>query len=96
MFDAAGSLDQMRGQGVGSGPHIRLQVDHPAWQRAARLLESLGGRRVLPAAGTVYRFLTIPTRDQALGLIRSKLGWTVAEPFDGSLRWPGDPARWTA
>ena len=79
MFDAAGSLDPMRGQGVGPGPHIRLQVDHPAWQQAARLLGSLGGRRILPAAGTVYRFLTTPTRDQALALVRSKLGWTVAE-----------------
>src|SRR5437868_1481279 len=79
MFDVVGSLERMQGDGLGRGPHIRLRVDHPAWQQAARLLEALGGRRVLPAAGTVYGFLTTPAGENAL--VRSKLGWTVAEAF---------------
>jgi hypothetical protein len=83
MFDVTGSLDRIQGEGLGCRPHIRLQVDHPAWYQAARLLEALGGRRFLPAAGTVYEFLTLSARDEALRRVRSKVGWSVARPFDG-------------
>ena len=95
MFEVTGLWDGMQSEGVGHGPHIHLRVDHPNWQQAARLLEVLGGRRFLPAAGTVYRFLTTSARDQALQLVRSKVGWTVAAAFDGRPWRPDESkARW--
>ncbi len=72
------------------GPYIHRDVDHEAWDRAARLLEAVGGRPFRPAAGTVYRFITPLARDHALHLVRSKIGWTVATPFDGTPRLPGN------
>jgi hypothetical protein len=68
-----------------------LHVDHTAWQTAARLVAALGGRPSLPAAGTVYQFLTTAARNQALGLVRSKTGWSVASAFDGRHWLPKNP-----
>jgi hypothetical protein len=95
MFDVTGSLDLMRGEGLGCGPHIRLRADHPSRHRAARLLVSLGGKQCPGTEGLVFKFITTPAQDKALGLVRSKMGWSVASAFDGSPWLPGDPAaRW--
>jgi hypothetical protein len=61
---------------------IRVDIGHWDWDRAAALLEAMGGQRALPAGGTVFRFLTSLTRDNALRLVQSKYGTTVARPFD--------------
>jgi len=68
---------------------IRLEVDHGDRCRAALLLEAAGGHRFLPAEGTVYEFLTSAARDEALDLVRSRFGWTVATAFDGRPWLPG-------
>jgi hypothetical protein len=74
----------VRTQGNGSGAyHIRLDLGHPDHHRASRLLSACGGREIFEWAGTVYRFITIVARDNALDLVRSKMGYTVASPFDG-------------
>jgi hypothetical protein len=71
--------------------HIRLSLGHPSHRQASRLLFACGGRAVVEAAGIVYRFITIVSRDHALDLVRLKHGYTVASSFDG-LPWrPGDP-----
>ena len=74
---------------------IHLEAGHGHWERATRLLEALGGRRCYSAGGVVYRFLTSPMRDIALGVVREKFGWTIAEPRDG-VPWMTGPSRSTA
>jgi hypothetical protein len=66
-----------------------IQVRDGHWNRgrAAGLLEALGGVRCLPEEGTMYRFISGVARDDALDLVRSKFGWTVADP------WHGRPGR---
>ena len=92
MFDVAG-LDQMRGEGLGWGPLIRLRADHPSHYRAARLLSSLGASPCLPSEGMVYGFLTTRARDEALHLVRSQMGWSVASAFGTRPELPGARAR---
>ncbi len=92
MFDLTGLLERTRCGGSGSAAHILLQPDHPDIDAAARLLTMQGGSRCLMAAAIVYQFPTALNRDAVLELLRSKMGWTVAEPFDGDPWLPsGDP-----
>ena len=92
MFDVTGSLDLMRGEGLGCGSHIRLRADHPSHYRAARLLVSLGGNQCPGTEGLVFRFIATAAQDEALRLVRSKMGRSVASAFGGSPWLPGDPA----
>jgi len=68
---------------------VRLDTDHWEWRRAAMLLEAAGGHRSATAEWTVYEFLTPAARDDALDLVRSRFGWTIATPFDGRSWSPG-------
>ncbi len=61
---------------------IRVDIGHWDWDRAAALLEAVGGQRALLAGGTVFRFLIGLTRDNALSLVRSKFGTAVATSFN--------------
>ena len=91
MCHDVGRMARTHRDDFGDGPYVRLDVAHRASYRAARLLEVLGGRHVPTAAGMVYGFVATPARDEALRLVRTKLSWTVADPFDGHPRLPGDP-----
>jgi hypothetical protein len=71
---------------------IRVDIGHWDWDRAAALLEAMGGQRALPAGATVFRFRTGLTRDNALSLVRSKFGRTIASPFDDHPRPSHAPA----
>jgi hypothetical protein len=64
--------------------YIHLNVDRANWYLAARMLEAVGGQQflIVPEQGTVYRFTTSRTRDEALELVRGGFGWTMATPFD--------------
>jgi hypothetical protein len=80
-------------QSKGSGTyHVRLDLGHPDLHRASRLLSACGGSEAVQAAGMVYRFITIAARDNALHLVRSKIGYMMASPFDGRPWWNGEPA----
>jgi hypothetical protein len=99
MFDCTGPTTES----APDAAFIRLDVGHPHWSRAARLLEAVGGRRYQPAAGTVYRFLTKPARDRALALVRGAIGHGVATGHDacpgsvhGSRAAPPSRRTWAA
>jgi hypothetical protein len=81
-----------RTQGNSCGAyHIRLDVHHPDLDQACGLLSACGGCKVTPAAGTIYSFVTTVVRDNALDLVRRKIGYTVASPSDGHSWWRSDP-----
>ena len=85
MFDDGGSMFESGREAA----IIRVNADHWHRCRAVALLEAVGGRRLLPEEGTVYRFLTGVARDDALDLVRRKFGWTVASMYDGRPWGPG-------
>jgi hypothetical protein len=91
MPDYTRSMARTQVNGFGAY-HIRLDVDHPDFHRASRLVLACGGCEVVEAAGMVCRFITLVARDNALHLVRNKIGYTVASPFDGRPWWSGDPA----
>jgi hypothetical protein len=91
MADHTRLMPRKQSNGYGAY-HIRLDPGHPDLHRACRLLSACGGCEVAQAAGTVYIFITTVARDNALHLVRSKIGYTVAIPFDGRPWWKGEPA----
>jgi hypothetical protein len=83
MFDLATLSDEKQTEELANGPHICLRADHPGFFGAALLMGTLGGQRCCTAVGVVFRFRTSPSRDDALDVLRSKMGWTVADPYEG-------------
>jgi hypothetical protein len=90
MLDEVVLTNRMRADVADDTTYIRLHVEHPARNKAARLLEALGGQQYHPAAGIVYGFSTSSARDVALHLVQVKVGWTAATAFDGRPRLPID------
>lgn len=78
MFDDAGSM--IEPQRVTAC--IWLDSLHRESYRVGRLLEAVGGRCVASSEGMIYRFISGVARDDALDLVRSRFGWTVATAFD--------------
>jgi hypothetical protein len=91
MHDIRESREQIHDDDTESAAHIRLREDHSNSDAAALLIMMCGGTPCIPAAGIVYRFPTTLNRDEVLILVRSTMGWTIAEPFDGLPWLPGEP-----
>ena len=83
MFDVSESLSETLDGPLGEGAYIHLREEHPSHYRAARLLSTLGGSHCIMGDELMYEFGTTPARDEALYVVRRKLGWSVASPFDG-------------
>ena len=72
--------------------HIRLRTDHISFHLAYRMLSGCRGSELCEVPGSVFRFPTSHERDFALRLVRKKLGYTIASPFDGIPWVANDPA----